>query len=179
MGRRSSIEQLPAEVRDAIARLIRDGRTIEQIRAKLAELDVDVSRSAVGRHVKSQRALIERYTAAQEVAGKLVAQIGENPQGDVGALLAEMLKTVGMQILDDQLDDSAAEGAERLAPNEFMFMAKALDHLERAGAVGYKRRKEIRADALAAAAKSVEKTGASLGLTQATIDRINEQLRLL
>ena len=173
MARRSSIEQLPAEIRDVCLRLIRDGRTIHEITAALNELDAEVSKSAVGRYVKNTRALMQRHLAAQDIAGRLVSQLGENPQGDVGALLAEMLKTIAFQLMadmgsddDSELDaDTAAE--LRAKPMDIMLLAKGLDHLERAGAVGFKRRLEIERLALARQAKAAESVAAQQGLTAA------------
>ncbi|MGZ8371111.1 MAG: phage protein Gp27 family protein, partial [Caulobacteraceae bacterium] len=49
----SSIDKLPPEVRALIGELReKRGCTIDEIMDKLRELEVDVSRSAVGRHVR-------------------------------------------------------------------------------------------------------------------------------
>lgn len=170
MAARSTIAKLPRELAELCHRLIREGATIHQITDKLNELDADVSKSAVGRYVKSTRAMMQRYQAAQEIAGKLVAQIGENPTGDVGALLAEMLKTIAFQMMADLGDAEAPEEGDtdaedlRVKPMEFMLLAKGLDHLERAGAVGLKRRLEIERVALQRQAKAAEKVAREKGL---------------
>lgn len=171
MARRSSIDQLPHEIRDVCLRLIRDGRTIHEITTALNELDADVSKSAVGRYVKSTRELMQRHLAAQNIAGRLIAQLGENPQGDVGALLAEMLKTIAFQLMADMGTDGGGEldaeaAAElRAKPMDIMLLAKGLDHLERAGAIGFKRRIEIERLALARQAKAAEATAKQQGLS--------------
>lgn len=168
MARRSSIDQLPRELTDLCNRLIRDGRTIYEITDALNQLDAEVSKSAVGRYVKSTRELMQRYSAAQEIAGKLIAQIGENPTGDVGSLLAEMLKTIAFQLMAEMGD--AVEGADgadglRAKPMDIMLLAKGLDHLERAGAVGFKRRQEIERIALQRQAKAAEQAARQVGLS--------------
>ena len=53
MPRRSTIKRLPKAIQERIGELREAGRTIDEILAKLAELDVEVSRSALGRHVKA------------------------------------------------------------------------------------------------------------------------------
>lgn len=170
MARRSSIDQLPHEIRDVCLRLIRDGRTIHEITTALNELDADVSKSAVGRYVKSTRELMQRHLAAQDIAGRLIAQLGENPQGDVGALLAEMLKTIAFQLMADmgtdggELDPEAAAEL-RAKPMDIMLLAKGLDHLERAGAIGFKRRLEIERLVLARQAKAAESVAKQQGLS--------------
>lgn len=160
---RSTIERLPRELRDLCLRLIREGSTIHQITDKLNELDADVSKSAVGRYVKNTRELMQRYQAAQAVAGKLVAQIGENPGGDVGALLAEMLKTIAFQLMAEMGTEDAED--LRAKPMDVMLLGKALDHIERAGAVGFKRRIEIERLALQRQAKAAEATAREQGLS--------------
>ena len=52
MARNSSIDRLPAAIREKIGQLRQAGKTIDEILEKLKELDVDVSRSALGRHCK-------------------------------------------------------------------------------------------------------------------------------
>lgn len=175
MPRRSTIDQLPREIRDTCTRLIREGRTIFEITDALNALDADVSKSAVGRYVKSTRELMKRHLQAQEIAGRLVAQLGENPTGDVGSLLAEMLKTLAFQLMAEMGDagdeadtdeDAANAAAElRAKPMDIMLLAKGLDHLARAGAVNYKQRVEIERAALARQAKAAESTARAQGLT--------------
>jgi len=52
MARMSTVDRLPPEVRELIERLRGNGRTIDEILAKLRDLDAEVSRSALGRHIK-------------------------------------------------------------------------------------------------------------------------------
>ncbi|CAG0909845.1 unnamed protein product, partial [Darwinula stevensoni] len=68
MGRKSTVAVLPEEVVTQINRLIRDGCTIDEILRALAPLGAEVSRSAMGRYVKSARESMEKYRQAQEVA---------------------------------------------------------------------------------------------------------------
>lgn len=164
MARRSSIERMPRELSDLFHRLVRDGRTIHEITDKLNELDADVSKSAVGRAVKQTRDLMKRYQAAQEVAGQLVEQLGENPRGDVGALLAEMLKTLAFQLMADMGDEEADEKA-KAKPMDIMLLGKAMDHIERAGAISLKRRQEIERLVLARQAKAAEKVAQKQGMS--------------
>ena len=57
MARPSTIQRLPTEVRELIAELREEGRTIDEVLEKLRELRLDVSRSALGRHVKQLDAI--------------------------------------------------------------------------------------------------------------------------
>ena len=99
MARKSTVAALPKELVDACNGLIRDGRTIDDILAALQGLGADVSRSAVGRYVKSARESMEKYRQAQEVAKVWVDKLEAEPAGDVGRLLPEMLRVVAFQTL--------------------------------------------------------------------------------
>lgn len=178
MGRRSSIEQLPVDLADVCHRLIREGRTIEEITDKLNELDADVSRSAVGRYVKSARDQMKQYQDAQAVAGQWVAQLGENPTGDVGALLAEMLKTVAFQALANMAPAEDGKG-KATKPMDIMLLAKAIRDLEATSKANIERRAAIEKGAIERAAKKAGEVGTRAGLSQATIDEIQKELRLL
>lgn len=165
MGRRSSIEQLPGELADLCHRLIREGRTIEDITDKLNELDADVSRSAVGRYVKSARDQMRQYQDATAVAGQWVAQLGENPSGDVGALLAEMLKTVAFQTLATMAPETDGSKARPTKPMDIMLLAKAIRDLEATSKANIERREKIERAALERQAKAAERVAKKQGMS--------------
>lgn len=176
MGRRSTFERLPKELLDEVNRLIRDGRTIVEIRDHLATLGAELSQSATGRYVKSARESMERYQQARAVAGQWVTVLGENPKGDVGALLAEMLKTIAFQTLV-QVGDRADEKAPK--PMDIMLLAKAIRDLEATSKANIERREKIRQQVIESAAAKAGEVGQRAGLSQATIDEIQRELRLL
>ena len=182
MAARSTISRLPKELADLCHRLIREGKTIHEITDKLNELDADVSKSAVGRYVKGAREQMARYREAQDIAGQWVAQLGENPNGDVGALLAEMLKTVAFQALAGMGNDEAgADGKKPKAPKpmDIMLLAKAIKDLESTSKANIERREKIERAAIERAATKAGEVGTRVGLSQATIEEIQRELRLL
>lgn len=170
MGRRSSLERMPQEVKDAFYRLVRAGHTIAEITAKLNELGEDVSQSAVGRAVKGARAQMRQYREAQEVAGAWVAQLNENPGGDVSALLAEMLKTVAFQTIANLGDGSDAPLGKDGKPQgpkamDVMLLAKAIRDLEASTKASLERRERIERQALERQAKAAEKVARKQGMS--------------
>lgn len=125
MPRKSSIQQLPPELREAVDGAIREGRaTIEDLVAMIRAHGVEVSKSAVGRYTKRANDQMERYREAQEIARVWVGKIQEDPEGDVGRLLSQMLKTVAFQVSAEMGDEEA--GA---TPRDVMFLANALKSL--------------------------------------------------
>jgi hypothetical protein len=179
MPRRSSIVRLDPRVREAVDRLVREDRaTIDQIVAAIEDLGADVSRSSVGRYVKGAREQLEKYRRAQEVAKVWIARMGEEPDGDVGRLLAEMLRTVAFQTISS-LDDASEEGAP--SPGDIFFLAKSIRELAAADKTTADRELKVR-DAVR---KETERKLAGLekqagkgkaGLDMATLKRVREEV---
>ncbi len=130
-GRRSSISRLPPEIRDQINRLIRDGAMIDEIVAHLKTLDMQVSRSAVGRYRKSAEDAMREYREAQEIAGVWLQRYKEDPHGDVGRLVAELLKTVAFTTTA-RLREAGDGAVDTL---DISRLSRAMQALERAGKI--------------------------------------------
>jgi hypothetical protein len=174
MGRRSSIARLPAEIREAIGRLRNDGRTIEEILAKLRELNAEVSRSALGRHVKQLDEIAEQLRNSRAVAEALIARFGEEPDNRVARLNIELMHGIVMKLLVTEDGD-----AGKLDPQETMFVANALNRLAGAQKLDTDRELQIRREMAKEATKkldqAVKDAGAS-GEKGLSADRI-AQLR--
>lgn len=185
MAARSSIARLPKELADVCHRLIREGKTIHEITDKLNELDAEVSKSAVGRYVKSAREQMQRYREAQEVAGRWVSELGENSKGDVATLCQQMLTGIAFTTLDQvaqqQLDDGEGDGkpAKPVKAMDLMLFAKALESIESGSKRALERREKIERAAIERAATKAGEVGQRVGLSQSTIDEIQKELRLL
>lgn len=185
MAHRSSLSRLPKELADLCHRLIREGKTIHEITDKLNELDAEVSKSAVGRYVKSAREQMQRYRDAQAVAGQWVEQLGENSKGDVATLCQQMLTGIAFTTLDQvaaaQLQDGEPgdKAAKPLKAMDLMLLAKALESIESSSKRSMERREKIERAVVERAATKAGEVGARVGLSQSTIDEIQKELRLL
>lgn len=142
---------LDPDLKAEVDRLIRDGRaTLDEIVAHIRGLGAEVSRSAVHRYKQSAESAMRRYREAQEVAGVWVKEFKERPDGDVGRLLAEMLKSVAFSTLStmaDRADDPAAGGEDAPpapTPMDLMLMAKAIGELERARKTSFETEQRVR-----------------------------------
>lgn len=127
MARPSTIQRLPSQVREAIADLRGKGRTIDEILSKLRELDVDVSRSALGRHVKQLDAIGKEIRRSREVAEALVKQYGDAPESRTAQLNIELMQGLVTRLM-------FAEDGELVSfdPKDAMMMATALQKLAQA-----------------------------------------------
>jgi DNA-binding XRE family transcriptional regulator len=189
MGRPSSIDRLPAEIRAEIGRLRGEGHTIDQILAHLADMrsQVLVSRSAMGRHLKGFDRLAEKLRHSRVVAEALVRELGDAPESKTARLNIELLHGTINDLFINALDESgngdlAATAAEALKgdPEGVMMLAKALDHLGRASKSNVDflvaAEKRAREKAQAESFKAVEEVAKTAGLSRDTVETIKAKI---
>lgn len=172
----STIDRLPKELRELIGELRRNGRTIDEILGKLRELDVDVSRSALGRHVAKLADIAERMRHSRAVAEALVSQFGDQPDNKLARVNLELMHGIVMQTITAAEIDEETGAAQPIvfSPEDAMFLARSLQSLasaqktdtERFLKIEEKTRKEAAAKATAAAKAK--------GLTGETVDFIRK-----
>lgn len=168
MPRKSSIQTLPADLREAVDAAIREGRaTIEDIVAMVRAAGGKVSKSAVGRYSKRAHEQMERYREAQEIARVWVGKIQEDPDGDIGRLLSQMLKTIAFQVSADMGDEDA--GA---TPRDVMFLANALKSLGSYDKLRTEEILRIRKDVAAEAAEAAAAVAKQGGLSEQSVAEI-------
>lgn len=181
MGRKSSINKQPTAARKAAERAARDpAATIDSAVEEVAAAGGQVSKSAMGRWLKDAREELREHRKAQEVAGLWVKQLGENPEGDVGVLLSEMLKTLAIRVVADarnKMDavESGDQNATPVSAMELMLAAKALNHIEVSDASSLKRRLSAEQVALKRQAKAAESVAREKGLTDEQWEAIREK----
>lgn len=173
MGRRSRVAQLDGRIREQVDRLVRAGRTIDEITEHLSQLAGEdaPSRSSVGRYVRSAREQMERYRQAQEVAKVWVGRLEEQPDGDVGRMLSEMLRTVAWQALGDMGDDEA--GAK---PAEIMLLARAMKDLASADKLSAERELRLRQEVAKKAAAKATEVAKRGGLSTEAVQEIRREI---
>jgi Protein of unknown function (DUF3486) len=168
MAAKFKIAHLPRDVREQIERLWRDGAfTLDQLLAWVNEAapEGEISRSGLGRYVAQYSATFEKIREAQEVAAHCVAQLGENPRGEVGTLLCQMLSALG--------------GEEQVNSKELFFLSTALKNLASAEKINVDRELKLReklAEKKAAVAEKVEKLTRSGGLSVESSDAIRKAI---
>lgn len=171
MGKRSSVARLDPRIREAVDAAIREGRaTIDDLVALIAAHGAEISRSAVGRYHKDFSDSLKRYREAQEVAGRWVAQFKADPDGDLGRLLAEMLKTLAFTSMADR---------ESADAKDIHFLARAIKDLVAVDQVKHRIEAELRERTKARADKAVQAIEAEAGarrISPEALARIREQV---
>ncbi|PZA12455.1 hypothetical protein DNX69_10795 [Rhodopseudomonas palustris] len=178
--RPSSIDRMPPEVRDWIGRLRDQGRTLDEIIAKLRELDVDAlpSRSALHRHLKKADEVAERIRKSRAVADVIVRRLGESDPDKTTRMNIELMHNVLFEIASRTSDEDGEPVT--FAPMEAMLLAKALDHLGKASKDDVARtvtiEKRAAEKAKAEAAKAVDAVAGEGGLSAETIETIKARI---
>jgi hypothetical protein len=188
MGRPSSIDRLPAEMRVLIGQLRGEGHTIDSILAHLADMrsHVAVSRSALGRHIKGFDKIAEKMRNSRIVAEALVRELGDAPESKTARLNIELLHGAINDLFMNHLEagEAAIDGdgvaAMQGNPEGVMMLAKALDHLGRASksnveflVMAERRATEKAKQESFAAVEAVAKTA---GLSADTVEAIKSKI---
>lgn len=163
MARPSKIDRLPAEIRDKIGGLRRDGRTIDEILSVLRQLDVDVSRTGLGDHIKRIDAIGARIRESRAAAEAIMARLGENPDNRTARLNIELMHANVQQLVAGG-DDGAPV---TLDPQGAMLLARTLKDLAAAAKTDVDRELRLRKEFAAQAAKAIDKAEAEVTGAQA------------
>ncbi len=116
---------LDPRIKAAVDAAITEGRvSIDELVVLIRGAGGDASRSAVGRYRRGFEESLTRYREAQAVAGRWVAQFQADPAGDVGRLLAEMVKTLAFQTMAEANEEDCT-----LDPKSLGFLARAVKDL--------------------------------------------------
>lgn len=171
----SSIDRLPETVREAIAGLRRQGRTIDEILDHLRSLDVEVSRSALGRHVKSLAEIGESLRRSETMAKFIVEKFGEETDDRVGRANMRILQGALLEILTEERIGEDGEPVT-LSAEEAKSISLSLQRLVAAQRMDAERQLRMEAEFARRAAAKVDKLGKQLGWTADTATRVREQI---
>lgn len=174
MGRKSTIARLPPEVRELIGELRRKGRTLDEIMEHLRQLDVEVSRSALGRHTKQLDAIADHMRKSQDMARALTERFGDDGIGDMARLNLQIAHGLLMRLMYSE------DGEEiKLDPKEAMFLTSALKNVTSASKTELDRATKVRSEIAARAEAVAEETVSALkkaGMTAETYDKIRANI---
>lgn len=183
MGRQSSIDRLPEKIRESLNEWLRDPAiTQEQAVARTQELVDQIneglpedqhvqppSKSAVNRYAVKMDKVGEKLRQSREVADMWIGKLGSQPQGQIGNMITEMLRSLAfdlaLKLQEDELNEESIPGVIESA-NQLSLMAQ---RVEKATSENFKREQAIREEerkrAAEEAAEAAETSGRSAGLS--------------
>ncbi|MCK9468190.1 MAG: DUF3486 family protein [Porticoccaceae bacterium] len=188
MARPSTVEQLPPDILEQLQALLRDPRVSQmdatvRINAILAEQGHPerVSKSAVNRYSRRMEQVGERLRQSRAVAEMWIGKLGATPQGQLGHLVNEILRTLAFD-MSMQLQDDAVVAASIEDRAGVISMLKELSlsvvRLEKAASENVKREEEIRRQERAKAAEELaEKVKGDAKGGAITLKRLNDIIR--
>ncbi len=178
MPKSSTVSQLDETIRAKIAALKDKGHTLDEILAALEQLNVQVSRSALGRYTKNMDQVAERIRNSRALAEAVSREFGGKETSKVSMANIELMHSLLMKVM---VEGENGDVDVRLAPMEAMLMAKALDHLAKASKTDFDKQllaakeQERRAATEQAAEKAVA-AAKKQGLSAQTINDIKASI---
>lgn len=179
-GRRSKVQLLPDEIKQALHEMLRDGQleqqeilliVNQQIKAAGLEEDAVLSRSGLNRYATRMEIVGARIRQSREAAEAWTAQLGDKPITETSQLLQEIVRTLAF---DATLD--IATSKETIDPKVLSQLALVSQRVEQAASASHKREKEIRKEFAAQAADAAETVAKSQGLTREGVEKIKAEI---
>lgn len=189
MGRKSSIDRLPPEVRARIHKHLRDNRlTLDELIADLQATFPALnaagalpSRSAVHRTKMAISDIVAHEREMTVAAEALVAELGENFDSKAGALLAQAVTTLASRRALQAVEDST--NGEVMDISDVLDLARAAKTVQEARSLNLKERHavadEARRKLLEEQRAKLDAMGSKGGVTEDTKKAIREALGIL
>lgn len=183
MPRKSTIEALPPDILQQLQELLRDPRVTQmeathRINAILGEQDADtqISKSAVNRYSQRMEEVGAKLRQSREIANMWIGKLGATPQGKVGNLVNEIIRTltfdVSLMLQEGELDAKKVPGVVKMLKD----LALTMQRLEKAAGDNVKREQEIRRQAAEEAAETADKNLSSQGMSRESVDAIKRDI---
>lgn len=173
--RPGKIARLPEEARELIGGLLKAGRTLDEILAKLRELDLPAEdlpgRTALGRWARRNMAIVDEMRRQQEIGQTLVERYGEAGDSRTARMNIAMAQGLLTRLMFTEDGEFASLDAK-----EANFIADSIYRLTTAAKTDTDRETKLRAEAekkaRAEAAKAVEQVSKSAGLSADLINKL-------
>lgn len=170
MARMSAADKWPPEIRELVGKLRGQGASIDTIRAKLAELDIDVPRSTLGREIKELDEVIKDLRQSREIAEAIGTRIEQGSASSTMRANVELLQSLTMKTL-------IASRGEGVESKEAKALSEVIRNLATASKVDLDRelkiRDETRREMAEAMAKELdEEAKVNRGLTAETVSAL-------
>lgn len=173
MAPRSKISRMPPEIKNRIGELWDAGATLDQILAALGR--VDVSRSALGRHIQQRERMVERLRRSREIADSVVQNLGDKTPGKTQAILIESLHSIIFDMFSGENAEQAIETLQA-SPKGMSMLADAIHSLARAQRLDVDVRadleKRAREKAEREATDAVQQAARKQGLSAETVQKL-------
>ncbi|MGQ0287132.1 DUF3486 family protein [Pasteurellaceae bacterium 22721_9_1] len=166
-GRASKVDLLPPNIKTQLAMMLRDkqfsqAQILEEINDLIRDCGLNesycLSKTGLNRYANRMEQLGAKIRQAREVAEVWTKQFGEMPQTDIGKALMEMVKQIAFET---SLKLGEQDGG--IEPKQLALLSSAIQRLEQAESLSFKREQAIRQETIKRAAEAVEEAGKRTG----------------
>jgi hypothetical protein len=142
---RSTVSRLDPGIKAELDRLLKEDRyTIDEVTAHLKDMGAQISRSAIGRYHQRFEQIGKRMRESREVAKVWADRLGSEPQGDIGKMVMELLRTLAFDVSLAMTEPGDDGEAPKLDPKAINTLALAMQRLEAAGKWNIQREQAMR-----------------------------------
>ncbi len=180
MGQQSSINRLPEDILEKLHELLRDKRVTQlEVTSRINDIlmvkgvEGKISKSAVNRYDIKMREAGAKVEQSRAMAKMWIGKLGAAPQGQVGNLVNEILRTLAFDISLKLQDMDLNEETMPEVVGQLKHLSLVAMRLEKAASENVKREAEIRKKTLEEAAEAVGAAAQQHGVSQETIDEIH------
>jgi Protein of unknown function (DUF3486) len=176
----SSIDLLPEAADPFIAQAMQDLRQrnkpqdqiLIELNGNLADLGIkSITKSAFNRKSLWLASYGQQIENAREIASVMAERLDAAPEGDVGLLLNETLKTMIFDVLAD-----ASLSPDSASMKMLLQASESLMALERSRKLSVDTREQIETKFVKKASEAVDRVGKAKGLTSDTVTEIKRQI---
>ncbi len=166
-GRMSRIQQLPPKIKKALDGLLVSGVSQAEILRRLnpelkAAAKKPLSAAGLNRYSSKMEKMGRRIRESREIAEVWTEKLGEEPKGDVGQMIIEMLRTMAYELTMEASKPGATHDIAIIKD-----VALAVQRMEKAAEVNNKRELELRREFAKQAEAEVKKQGLSSDIAAA------------
>jgi len=180
VGRKSSVDRLPKELRAVLLEMLADpactqARIVEAVNAQAGEKVL--SNSGVNRYAQRMKRFTEKNRQAREVAEAYLEHCGADSRNKMGKVINEQIRLAAYDLMleIDEIKEKPETDATALT-DILLKVSKSLREIEQAEKLNAERTAGIRKDALTEAAQVVAEEGAKAGFDKEKIDLIRQKI---
>jgi len=180
MGRVSSINKLPENLRKDLIKLLSDPSVTQAEVTELINLQAGeavISKSAVNRYAVRMQRQIEKTRQAREVADAYLEKMSGNTSNKLGKVVNQQIRLMAFDLV---MQVEKLKEKEELDPKVIIDLisriSKGLKELEQAEKINADRSDSIRKEALADAVRVIEAQSEDGGISKKTFDLIKKEL---
>jgi hypothetical protein len=171
VGRKSSINTLPPSILQAVNAALAEGATLDAIVKVIAEHGLERSRSAVGRYAEKYSAMAEEQREISAVAKAFASDFSDEDNNQNRLMIQLITSLITKQMLPHLSGEASTANSMDLR-----LLAAAVKDSTSAAKTEDDRKRLIRREAFAEAAKAAETEARSAGASNDVIDKIKARL---